>query len=206
MSDGPLYLATPPVFDAADLAARLDTALGGGLVSCVRLALATADEGEWQSTAAALHEVTAAHDIALVITDHYRLVAPLGIDGVHLSDQRTPLREVRKALGPDRIVGAFAGVSRHQGMALAEAGADYVSFGPVGDTGALGGEARADYDLFHWWSEVIEIPLVAEGAVGIEEARNLAGLADFIVPDPSVWRADDIAAALSDYASALKPS
>ncbi len=45
------------------------------------------------------------------------------------------MRDVRKALGADRIVGAFAGASRHKGMTLAEAGADYVAFGPVGEAG-----------------------------------------------------------------------
>ena len=34
--------------------------------------------------------------------------------------------EVRKALGADRIVGAWAGDSRHRAMSLAEAGADYL--------------------------------------------------------------------------------
>ena len=47
------------------------------------------------------------------------------------------MREACKALGADRIVGAFGGASKHTGMSLAEAGADYVSLGPIGEGLAL---------------------------------------------------------------------
>ena len=60
---------------------------------------------------------------------------------MHLGDGARQVRAVRKALGADAIVGAFARASRHEGMTAAEIGADYVSFGPVGDTG-LGDGAR----------------------------------------------------------------
>lgn len=198
-----IYLATPEVFDPAELAPRLDAALATGHVACVRLTLASAEEAVWRAAADRLREVTEAHDVALVISGHYRLVAPLGLDGVHLPDGRTPLRTVREELGSERIVGAFAGASRHQGLVLAEAGADYVSFGPIGDPGTLGDGARAEQDLFEWWAEVIETPLVAEGAVGREEAARLAGLADFIVPEPGIWDEPDIAEALRSYAAAF---
>jgi thiamine-phosphate pyrophosphorylase len=123
---------------------------------------------------------------------------------VHLTASRTPIREVRKALGPDRIVGAFAGTSRHIAITLAEAGADYVALGPVGETGALGDGSRAGDDLFQWWSEMIETPVVAEGGVTPADAARLAPFADFVVPDPGVWTAPEgIEAALAPYAEAL---
>ena len=114
-----------------------------------------------------------------------------------------PLREVRKALGADRIVGAFAGASRHRGMTLAEAGADYVAFGPVGETGLLGDEERAPDDLFAWWSEMIETPCVAEGGVTEADAARLCATADFVVPDRRLWDDVDPVARLAAFAAAL---
>ena len=80
----------------------------------------------------ALRPVAHARDVPLVVADHFRLAARLGLDGVHLSDGARQVRAARKALGKDAIVGAFARASRHDGLTAAEIGADYVSFGPVG--------------------------------------------------------------------------
>jgi len=199
-----LYLVTPQAFDPEAFAALAARALSAHPVACLRLDLGQAPEDDWRRAANHLLPVAHAHDVALVIAEHHRLVAPLGLDGVHLAASRTPLREVRKALGPDRIVGAFGGATRHLAMTLAEAGADYVSLGPVGAAGALGDGTRAEDELFQWWSEMIETPCVAEGAVTPADAARLAPFADFVVPDLSVWSAPEgIEAALEPYAKAL---
>ena len=62
---------------------------------------------------------------------------------MHLSDGARQVRAVRKALGKDAIVGAYAHASRHEGLTAGEIGADYVSFGPVGATGLGDGTHRA---------------------------------------------------------------
>ena len=183
-----LYLLLPPRFEPEDMAGQLAAALAATPIACVRLDLGAADEEDWIRAANHVIEPCHAHDVALVVTDHYRLVDALGLDGVHLSAAaQTPLRDVRKALGNDRVVGAFAGNSRHQGMVLGEAGADYVGFGPVGDTGALGDDARAGDDIFEWWAEMIETPSVAEGGVSVADAARLSPHADFVVPDRRIW-------------------
>ena len=135
MADAPrLYLITPPVFEAS-LPDRVAALLDAFDVACLRLALAAATEDEVAEAADALRAVAHARDVPLVVADHYRLVPRLGLDGVHLSDGARQVRAVRKALGKDAIVGAFAHASRHEGMNAGEIGADYVSFGPVGASG-----------------------------------------------------------------------
>jgi len=199
-----LYLVTPEDFEPEPFAALVDRALAAHGVACLRLDLGAAPEEQWRVAVNHLLPVAHAHDVALVIAEHHRMVAPLGLDGVHLATSRVPVREVRKALGPDRIIGGFGGVSRHIGIALAEAGADYVALGPVGETGALGDGSRAEDELFQWWAEVIETPVVAEGSVTPADAARLAPFTDFVVPDPGVWSAPEgIEAALAPYAEAL---
>lgn len=201
-----IYLATPMEFDAPVFADKLRSVLEAIQVACLRISLrGDATEADWTGAVNHLLPVCHSADVALVLTDHYRLVAPLGADGVHLASSRTPLREVREILGRDRIVGAFAGSSRHQGMVLAEAGADYISFGPVGDAGTLGDGIHAADDLFRWWAEMIETPCVAEGGVTLSDATRLADYADFIVPDPTVFAAEDPVGQLAAYKNALPP-
>ncbi len=152
----------------------------------MRLALATGSEDDIARAADALRAVCHDRDVPLVVTDHFRLAARLGLDGVHLSDGSRQVRAVRKALGADAIVGAYAHASRHDGMTAAEIGADYVSFGPVGDTGLGDGEI-APFDLFAWWSEMIEVPVVAEGGLDTALAADLAPVADFLALGNEVW-------------------
>lgn len=199
----PIYLVTPDDAEPEALVPALEAALDTGAVACVRLSLASPDEEVWRRAADRIRRVTEPRDVALVVRDHFRLARAEALDGVHLSDGRVPLRRVRSELGPDRIIGAFGGAERHQGMVLAEAGADYVSFGPVGDAGALGDGSRAERALFEWWSEMIETPVVAEGGVTLAHAVALKGLADFIVPDLSIWQEPDIAASIGAYAEAF---
>ena len=199
-----LYLVTPREFKPEPFAALAGRALAAHGVACLRLDLGAAPEQQWRVAANHLLPVAHGHDVALVIAEHHRMVVPLGLDGVHLGASRVPVREVRKALGPDRIVGAHAGVSRHIAMTLADAGADYVALGPVGETGGLGDGSQAEDALFQWWAEVIETPVVAEGGVNPSDAARLAPYADFVVPDPGVWTAPEgIEAALAPYAAAL---
>lgn len=201
-----LYLVTPPLEDATEFAAVLDPVLATGAVACVRVRTADDDEALVRRVADQLRELCHAHDVAIVLTDHFNLAAATGVDGVHLADPRLLVREARKTLGADAIVGAYAGVSRHDGMTMAEAGADYVSFGPV-DQSALGDGSFAGADLFDWWSEMIETPVVAEGGMTADIAAILAHSADFLCADKMVWDAPDGAVtATNALAELLKQS
>ena len=200
-----LYLTLPQSFDPETFQPILRGALAATPIACVRLDLGAADEADWIRAANHVIEPCHALDVALVVTDHFKLVEALGLDGVHLSAaSRTPMREVRKALGDDVIVGAAAGTSKHNGMVLAEAGADYVSFGPIGDTGVLGDDSRAGDDIFEWWGEMIETPSIAEGGVTVEDAKRLTAHVDFVVPDRKIWEdPESIADKLVRYAAVL---
>jgi thiamine-phosphate pyrophosphorylase len=46
-------------------------------------------------------------------------------------------------------------------------------------------------DLFAWWSEMIEVPVVAEGALDEALVRALAPATDFFALGPEVWGVDD---------------
>ena len=196
-----IYLITPPAFELEPFAVQLANVLDAHEVACVRLALASSDEDTIARTADTLREVTHARDIALVISEHLMLVQRLGLDGLHLNDARN-VRAARKELGPDAIVGAFCGTSRHDGMNAGEAGADYVCFGPL-QAGSLGDGSFAEPELFQWWSEMIEVPVVAEGGLTEDLARQLAPYTDFFGIGDEIWTADSPADRLGVLLSAM---
>lgn len=197
-----IYLLTPPEFELSDFPARLAAVMDTTEIACLRLTMSTQDEDRIARAADAVREVAHARDVALVIDTHVALVERLGLDGVHLTDGARTVRDTRKAVGRDAIIGAFCGASRHDGMNAGEAGADYVSFGPVGAS-ALGDGTLAEADLFQWWSEMIEVPVVAEGHLDAELVARLAPVTDFFGIGEEIWRADDPAAALTTLLAAL---
>ena len=197
-----IYLITPAEFDLSSFPETLSACLDSTEVACVRLTLATQDELRIAKAADALREVTHARDVALVIDTHVMMVERLGLDGVHLNDGARSVRKARKSLGDDAIVGTFCANSRHDGMTAGELSADYVSFGPVGQT-ALGDGRQAELELFEWWSQMIEVPVVAEGALDADLIRALAPHTDFFGIGEEIWREETPAKALSDFRRAM---
>ena len=197
-----IYLMTPPEFELSRFPDALGRVLDATEIACLRLNLATRDEDRISRAADAVREVAHARDVALVISEHVMLAERLGLDGVHLVDGARSVRKTRKALGDDAIVGAFCGASRHEGMNAGEAGADYICFGPVAAT-PLGDGTVADRDLFDWWSQMIELPVVAEGALDEASIRDLSPVTDFFAIGEEIWRSDDPAAALTTLVSAM---
>ena len=190
-----IYLITPPEFELSSFPSTLSRVLDDFDVACLRLSLATKDEDKIARAADLIREEAHARDIPLVIDSHFLLVEKLGLDGVHLLDGARSVRYVRKEIGADAVIGAFCGPSRHEGMNAGESGADYISLGPIGET-ALGDGQIAETEAFEWWSQMIELPIVAEGAVNLATVERLAPYTDFFGIGEEIWRADDPSAAL----------
>lgn len=197
-----IYLLTPPEIELSNYPDRLAKVLDEHDIACLRLNLATRDEEQITRVADTLREVAHARDVALVISSHVALAEKLGLDGVHLNDGAKSVRKTREALGPDAIVGTFAGASKHAGMTAGEAGADYVAFGPVGES-LLGDGTRAQHALFEWWSEAIEVPIVAEGDLNENVIARFAPVTDFFGIGEEIWREEDASNALRALIKAM---
>ena len=145
--------------------------------------------------------------VAAVIDGDARLARTLRADGVHLRWSDTlaeAYAEVRDVLGTRAIVGVEAGGSRHDAMAMAEAGADYIGFGAQGSDEAA---RQARDDLAAWWAEIFEVPCVAFDVAHAGEAAALAATGvDFI--GMTLARGETLAAAaarIAAFAAACAP-
>lgn len=88
----------------------------------------------------------------------------------------------RNDLGTKYIIGAWGGGSRHEGICLAEAGANYIAFGKEQKTITKQDANRIQHNLVGWCAELYEVPSVALDIEPPLERRTIMNAgADFIV-------------------------
>jgi thiamine-phosphate pyrophosphorylase len=168
----------------------------------VQLRLKGAGDDAIRRAVEALMPEVQARDVAFLLNDRPDLAAELGCDGVHLGPDDMPCAGARRILGERASIGFAAGGSRHLAIEAAEAGADYVSFGPFFPSTTKDGSPLIEIGIIAWWSELMELPCVAVGGVTAENCAPLleAG-ADFLAVSAGVWQhADGPAAAVQAFA------
>ena len=112
-----------PWIEAAKLA------IEGG-ADCLQLREKNLESGEFLRRAKQFVELCHAHNVISIINDRPDIAIMSGADGVHVGQDDLPARDVRKLLGPNKILG----VSTHRIEQARQAvldGADYIGVGPV---------------------------------------------------------------------------
>lgn len=198
-----LYLISPQDVSGS-FPDRLKAALEPGLAAAFQLRVKEVEEHELARLAEPLQSICAERAVAFIVNDSMTLAKRLGADGVHLGQGDGDVRDARALLGPSAQIGKTCYDSRHFAMEAGEAGADYVAFGAFYPTMTKPSDYRPDPSILTWWSTLFEIPCVAIGGIGPDNAKPLveAG-ADFLAVCQAVWGKDDPAAAVSDFADVL---
>jgi thiamine-phosphate pyrophosphorylase len=95
----------------------------------------TMTDTEFTATAARLLEITRAAGVPLIINDRVEIAMAVGAAGVHVGQHDAHVREVRRLLPANMIVGGSA-TRLAEALEVSEAGADYLGVGPVFSTGS----------------------------------------------------------------------
>lgn len=95
----------------------------------VQLRMKDASDEEFLAVGRKMAELCRHYGARLILDDRVHLVEPLGADGVHVGRNDMPVAEVRRLLGPGRIIGATANCYEDIAEAAAR-GADYIGLGP----------------------------------------------------------------------------
>jgi thiamine-phosphate pyrophosphorylase len=152
-----------------------------------------------------LRQLTQRYGARLLINDRVDVALAVDADGVHLTTTSLPASIARQLLGPGRLIG----VSTHtltEAQAAAEAGADFLVFGPIFYT-----PSKAPYgepvglDALRTVRAAVTLPILAIG--GVKKAnldQVLAAGADGIAVISAIISADDPMAASQDLLGTLR--
>jgi len=178
-----IFLIAPPDADIANFPAMLAPALASTKIAALFLPKGTRTNEAYTTFAETIIPIAQKRDCAVLLDNDFALAKKLGADGVHMSTGLKNFQEALQALKPDRIVGAGAIHSRHDAMAKAEAGADYIFFDNDNPDMALSIAQQAS-----WWAETFEIPCVMQ----ITDPSQFAGCpGEFIALGEIVWSAPE---------------
>lgn len=194
-----LYLITPALSEAGEIAAALEAALDQGDVACVLLRFAVADEGERKKIVKALAPLAQQAEAALLIEGDAQLAARAGADGVHVEGFSESFEEALDSLKPERIVGLGGLASRDEAMRAGETEVDYLMFGGLEPNGA---SAEEIFEQAGWWAEVFNVPCVAVAHAPEDVARLARCGAEFLGLGPKFFDAPEKLAALVAEAQA----
>jgi thiamine-phosphate pyrophosphorylase len=192
-----LYLATPPLTDAAGFASALNEALTAGDIASLLIRFAGGDERANEAIVRALAPTAQEKDVAVLVATAPNVALRAGADGAHVSGCGEALTDAIKKLSPRYIVGAGDLETRDDAMRAGEAGADYVMFSDL--------DREALIERVAWWAELFNTPCVAVANTLADVAPLAEAGADFVLLDDAVWSdARGPAAAVAEAQARLK--
>jgi thiamine-phosphate pyrophosphorylase len=125
-----LYFVTDGRADGGRSLVEITRAAIRGGATAVQLRDKSGGTREMLELGCTLLELTRAAGVPLIVNDRLDVALALGADGVHVGQDDLPAKEVRRLIGPERILGVSAGTASEARQAEAD-GADYVGAGDV---------------------------------------------------------------------------
>lgn len=183
-----LYLISPPTIELDAFAHQLDQVLNQNIASAFQLRLKDVTEESIVQACHRLVPICHEHGIPFIVNDSVELAKVCHADGVHMGEDDGQFAHARKVLGDDAIIGVSCYDSMDRAMALAEQGANYVSFGAFFPTTTKQAKAQPSSDILTAWSSFSTTPCVAIGGITAQNAPLLieAG-ADMIAVISAIW-------------------
>ena len=140
----------------------------------------------------------------VLINDRLDVAMAVGTAGVHLRSDSLPVKEARKCLGPNRIIG----VSVHsvdEAWHCQDDGADFVVLGPVFDTPSkrafgppLGLQAISGA------SAVCSLPIYAIGGITIDQVKKVREAGAYgVAVISAIWQSDNPFQVVKDFITRL---
>jgi len=161
-------------------------------------------DDDFLKIASKLKDICREKNIPFIVNDRVEIALQIEADGVHLGQEDLPIKEARKILGFEKIIGISAETIQ-QAIEAEEGGADYVGVGPIFDTLSKEIEKPIGLDIIRQAKDSLKIPFFPIGGINLKNLDQViqAG-AKRIVVISAIVLSDNIKSSTAQLLEKLK--
>lgn len=201
-----LYVITDETIRPGRTHEDVTTAAVAGGAKIIQLRDKTADDRRIYEAALAIRTITRRAGVVFIVNNSVDVALAADADGVHVGQSDLPAAEVRKLIGPTKLLGVSVATVEEARQAVRD-GADHLGVGPVFSTSTKS-DAGDVVGLEHLSliRKVSGLPIVAIGGIGQSNIASVATAgADSAAVISAVVAEDDMEAATRELAGAFIP-
>lgn len=148
-------------------------AIEGG-ATLIQLREKELSEKEFLDEAFSIKKICASKKIPLIINDNVKIAKETDACGVHIGQSDMELKEARKILGADKIIGVSC-QTVEQALQAEKNGADYLGVGAVFSTSTKTDADNVPLSTLKEICSSVKIPVVAIGGISLQNMSQLKG-------------------------------
>lgn len=152
---------------------QVEKALQGG-ATFLQLGEKSLDDDIFLAEAKEIQKLCKKYQVPFVINDNVDIALAIDADGVHVGQSDMEALDVRKRLGPDKIIGVSA-QNVQQALLAQKHGADYLGVGAVFPTGSKDDAEDVSFETLKAICQAVDIPVIAIGGITKENVSELKG-------------------------------
>ena len=177
--------------------------LEGG-VTFLQLREKDMDPIEFYAEAVDIQALCRTYGVPFVINDDVELAIKVNADGAHVGQSDMEAGDVRKLLGPDKILGVSVQTAEQARLAE-QRGADYLGVGAVFPTGSKRDADAVSLQTLRAITEAVSIPVVAIGGISRDNVSKLSGTGiNGVAVISAIYAQEDIRRGTEELKEAVK--
>lgn len=176
---------------------QIKEALENG-VTCVQLREKNLDEASFIEEAKKISVLCRQYNTPFIVNDNVNVAIASNADGIHIGQEDMGLKDVRKIVGENMIIGISAHTIEEAKFAQ-ENGADYIGIGAVFETSTKNDVEVIPYEKVKSICDAVDMPKVAIGGINAENILKLKGSGiDGVAVVSAIFGAKDIGKATKE--------
>lgn len=166
-----LYLVTDQRWVHNSFYEDIEKALAGG-VTCVQIREKHLKKEAFIKEAIEIKQLCHRYHVPLIINDHVDVMIASDADGIHVGQRDMAAQDVRKLIGPNKILGVSVQTVEQAQIAY-NAGADYLGVGAVFSTSTKDDAVEVHQQTLKEICRAVPVPIVAIGGINEENISYL---------------------------------
>jgi len=155
------------------LVSQAELALKGG-ATILQLREKNLDDAAFFEEAKEIQKLCRIYRVPFIVNDNVEVALKVGADGIHVGQKDMEAGNVRRLLGPDKILGVSA-QTVEQALLAEKNGADYLGVGAVFPTGSKDDADDVSRETLTAICKAVRIPVVAIGGISKNNVLELKG-------------------------------